>query len=215
MIGIVPLALAGHLAFAQPAPEPAEGELYEIDPAASDLHWLVYRAGTLARFGHNHVISVGELNGRVLVAPAIEESQFEIEIPVEDLVVDDAELRAGEGEEFESVPSADDIAGTRENMLSEAVLNAEEYPTIRIVGTGPVVEGGSQSLEVTVELLGRSIPLSIPTEVEMNGDTLEASGSFRLTHEELGMKPFSVMLGALQVGEALDFEYHVVARKSE
>ncbi len=42
-------------------------QVYSVDPAASDIHWLVYKAGAFARLGHNHIISVGELTGRVTV----------------------------------------------------------------------------------------------------------------------------------------------------
>lgn len=209
-------AVAG-FAFAQPAQvePPQDVELYEIDADRSEMYWLVYRAGTLARFGHNHVVSVGDMTGRVLLHPELEESRFEIEIPVEALVVDDPELRARQSEHFTTEPSEEDIQGTRRNMLSDDVLDAERYPTVRITGTGPSVHAGEESLEVTVELLGRSIPLTIPTEVRVDGETLEAMGEFRLTHEELGMKPFSALMGALQVGEPLDFFYRISARRIE
>ncbi|MBN1237241.1 MAG: YceI family protein [Gammaproteobacteria bacterium] len=212
-----PLCLSAGLAMAQPAAEaPADSQLYEIDAQNSDVHWLVYSAGPAARFGHNHVISVGELTGSVLLSPELEQSQFEIEIPVADLVVDDPDLRAAqEGDQFDSVPDEDDVAGTRRNMLSERVLNAEQHPFLRITGTGPTGAPGEQMLDATIELLGRSIPVSLPTEVSVDGDAIEASGTFRLTHEMLGMEPFSVMMGALQVGEPLDFSYRITARRAD
>jgi hypothetical protein len=199
---------------AQPVEEvPEDFELYEIDAGASDVHWLVYRAGAFSRFGHNHVISVGEMTGRVLVHPELHQSTFEIEIPVAALVVDDPALRAELGEEFDSVPTAEDVAGTRTNMLSPSVLDGSDHPVLRITGTGPSGERGSETLDVTIEILGRLIPAVLPTTVSLDGDTLEAAGEFRLTHEQLGMKPFSVMMGALQVGEPLDFTYRLSARR--
>jgi len=30
---------------------------YQVDGAASDVRMLVYRGGTMARLGHNHVLS--------------------------------------------------------------------------------------------------------------------------------------------------------------
>lgn len=217
-IGAVPIALAAGLALAQPAEvqAPQEAELYEIDVADSEIYWLVYKGeGAISqRLGHNHVISVGQLTGQVLVHPELEQSRFEMEIPVEELVVDAPELRAQEGDEFDSTPSEDDIAGTRRNMLSDAVLDAENHPYLRITGTGPVVEGGEQRLEITIELLGRSIPVTVPTEITIDDGVLEAAGTFRLTHEQLGMKPFSFMR-VLSVGEPLDFVYRVVAHRVE
>lgn len=217
LLGLAPILVAGNL-LAQPAAvddAPADSQLYEIDAAASEVYWRVYRAGAFARFGHNHVISVGELTGNVLLHPQRELSRFDMEIPVMDLVVDDPALRAREGEEFSSEPSAEDIAGTRANMLGEGVLNAEQHPLLRITGTGPTGAPGEESLDATIELLGRSIPVSLPTSVEVDGDTIVATGEFTLTHEMLGMQPFSVMMGALQVGEPLDFTYRVTARRAD
>jgi hypothetical protein len=40
---------------------------------------------------------------------------------------------------------------------------------------------------------------------------VSASGEFDLTHTALGMMPFSVMLGALQVADGMKFVYNVRA----
>jgi uncharacterized protein involved in outer membrane biogenesis len=92
-------------------------------------------------------------------------------------------------------------------------LNGEQFPKIRIVGTGPAGGAGSEAMAVTIELLGRSVPLTLPTKVSVDGDVITASGSFELNHADLGMKPFSVMMGALQVGEKLSFTYSIKARR--
>jgi hypothetical protein len=190
------------------------GSRYAIDPTASDLHWLVYKAGTLARLGHNHTVAVGDLRGYVTKDDSnLAASKFELQFSVAALVIDDPKLRSTLGEEFASVPTADDIGGTRTNMLSDRVLDGENHPTIRVIGTGPAGGGGSQVLAVTVEILGRSIPLTVPTSVNVDGDAITASGRFELNHADLGMKPFSVMMGALQVGEKLSFSYRITARR--
>ncbi|HVY64503.1 MAG TPA: YceI family protein [Gammaproteobacteria bacterium] len=187
--------------------------VFTIDGGASDIHWLVYKAGALSRLGHNHAIAVPSPQGRVTVhAQDLAESRFEIVIPVADLVIDDPKLRSGLGEQFSSVPTADDIAGTRKNMLSDRVLNGEKFPQIRVTGVGPYGAAGAQTFKMKVELLGRSIDLTVPTKVTVTDDRVEASGEFELNHADLGMQPFSVMMGALQVGEKLSFSYHVVAR---
>lgn len=187
---------------------------YAVVPGESGLHWLVYKAGALSRLGHNHTIAAGDLRGTVEVSPSkLEESRFDLEFSVADLVVDDPQLRSTLGEDFSSVPTSDDIAGTRRNMLSEGVLNGEQFPKIRLVGTGPTRRDGADSLAVTIELLGRAVQVVVPTEVTFEGDVLRAKGTFELNHADLGMKPFSVMMGALQVGEKLSFSYDVVARK--
>ena len=111
---------------------------FAIDPAASDIHWLVFKAGALARLGHNHVISIPSLKGSVAVnAQDPSASHFEIVIPVAELAIDDAKLRSALGEDFASVPTANDIEGTRHNMLTDRVLNGDHFPSIRVRGTGP------------------------------------------------------------------------------
>jgi hypothetical protein len=191
------------------------GERYVVDASQSDVHWLVYKAGALARLGHNHTVAVGDLAGSVLVNSAdLAKSQFDLQFAVTELVVDDPALRSTLGAEFASVPTAEDIAGTRTNMLSERVLDGEKHPKIRITGVGPAAAGSVQELAVQVQLLGRTVDLMVPTEVTLQGEVLRAQGEFALSHADLGMQPFSVMMGALQVSEKLTFSYDVTARRA-
>jgi polyisoprenoid-binding protein YceI len=191
-----------------------EAQVYTVDAGASDVHWRVYKAGTFARLGHNHVISAGELTGRVVRSADPAQSTFELVIPYAGLVVDDPELRGRYGEAFSSQPSPDDIAGTRKNMLTAKVLDGEHFSELRLSGRAMTDDLTATTLAVTIEMLGRSVELPVPTTVEIEGDTLVASGEFSLEHADLGMEPFSVMMGALQVGKQLDFSYRIVAHKS-
>ena len=143
---------------------------YDIVAEDSAIQWLVYKAGAFARLGHNHVISVGALEGSVSLAADPAASEWELVMPVAELVVDNPTLRAAEGEDFASVPSADDIAGTRRNMLSETVLNGEMFPVIRVRGNGFAGTLGDATLHVVVEMLGRSIPLELPAQIVIDGD---------------------------------------------
>ena len=70
-----------------------EPVVYAVDGAGSDIHWRVYKAGTFARFGHNHVVSVGELSGQVTRDAGSGAGTFELAIPVAGLVVDDDMLQ--------------------------------------------------------------------------------------------------------------------------
>lgn len=203
-------ALVAAPVLAQPGPA---GE-YAVDADASEVHWLIYRSGALARLGHNHVISVGPMQGTVSVARDWAESSFELEIPVDGLVVDDSELRAAAGEGFESEPSAEDVAGTRRNMLSEGVLDGEAHPALRIAGSSPTGTPADGEVTLTLDVAGREAVVTAPVSIEFDGDMLTATGQFQLTHEQLGLEPFSVMMGAIKVGEELDFSYRIVARRT-
>src|SRR5579871_1421965 len=73
---------------------------YRIDPARSELRLLVYRAGPLANFGHNHVMVNHDLSGTIRVGSSIETSSFNLSVPVERFIVDDAKNRGEEGADF-------------------------------------------------------------------------------------------------------------------
>jgi hypothetical protein len=98
-------------------------------------------------------------------------------------------------------------------MLTDKVLDGEKYSGIRVVGTGPTIRDGKQTLAVQVELLGRTVPLTVPAEVTIDGNQLRAKGAFELNHSDLGMQPFTVMLGALAVGEKISFSYDIKATR--
>jgi hypothetical protein len=185
--------------------------VFEIDAAQSDVHWRVYKAGAFARLGHNHTVSVAGLRGRVELADDLAASDWQIEFDVADLIIDDPELRARYGEDFSSEPSADDIEGTRGNMLGEQVLNGAEYQSIVLRGRGLTGGASAATLRVAIDMLGRTVELDLPARIDVDGDTLNVSGEFSLDHADLGMKPFSVMMGALQVGPMLDFTYRIRA----
>jgi hypothetical protein len=190
-------------------------ERYEFDSDASSVYWRVYKAGAFARFGHNHVVSVPSPSGSIVVDSDPAKSHFEFEFAVENLVVDDPELRARYGEEFASVPSAEDIAGTRRNMLSERVLDAEHFATVQVRGSGLTGFGDAQTIAIEIDLLGRKIMATVPIDIRAEDGAIDASGEFRLNHAELGMMPFSVMMGALAVGEELDFTYSIHAVRAD
>jgi hypothetical protein len=187
--------------------------VYEISAEDSDIRLLIYRTGAMARLGHNHVISVGELQGTVYVHSNLAESSMEIEISVDQLIVDDLALRQEEGEEFSGDPSESDINGTRDNMLGEQILHAEEYPSIRITSGGPIGAEEEATINLSIRLLGRVVELSVPVSLQIAEDELQASGEFRLSHEQLGMKPFSVMMGAIQVANEMDLKYRIRAQR--
>lgn len=201
------LTLLGAAASAQDA----GARLFDVDAAGSEVFWRVYKAGAFSRFGHNHVVSVSDLSGSIMLGEDPSSSEWELTIPVASLVVDNPELRARFGEDFASVPSEKDIEGTRGNMLSERVLNGEVYPEIHI--RGQALRGSLENAElpVVIEMLGRSIELVLPGRIAIDGDTLTATGEFSLQHSDLGMEPFSVMAGALKVGPQLDFTYRIHA----
>src|SRR5260370_173257 len=112
-IGVLALLLAACGAprprHAAPPPKPEEsisrpglppGRVYRIDENQSELRILVYRAGPLAHFGHNHVMVNHAIRGAVNLADVPGDSVFWLTVPVAGFVVDDAQARRAEGADF-------------------------------------------------------------------------------------------------------------------
>jgi hypothetical protein len=74
------------------------GKVYRVDEGQSELRVLVYRAGPLARFGHNHVVVNRALGGAVNLGDGA--AEFRLNVPVAGFVVDDAQARREEGADF-------------------------------------------------------------------------------------------------------------------
>ncbi|MEM9356358.1 MAG: YceI family protein [Pseudomonadota bacterium] len=203
--------LLGNGSFAQGI-EQSQAGTYKIVSEKSDIRLLAYRGGVLSTFGHNHVVSVSDLTGTIVLEPKLQGSRIEFVVQVNKLVVDDAEVRRQEGKEFAKQPSQSDIKGTRANMLGEQLLNAAQFPTIKVTGvSGPTSDGKSAQISITTELLGRHVKLTLPASLKIAGKQLEASGTRNLTHEELGLKPFSALMGALRVASKMKLKYRIVA----
>jgi len=190
-------------------------DTYQVDAEGSDIRILVHRAGALSWLGHSHVVSVGRLDGRIYLYPERQKSRFELTIPVQGLVVDDPFLRREEGEEFSSEPSEQDVASTRSNMLGKRVLDAERHPIVKLTGTAYRGDKPETVLQLSIEFLGNVLELQVPTTLRLDGDVLEVTGSLRLSHSDLGMRPFTAMLGALRVGDDIDFKYRIRAQRTQ
>ena len=186
---------------------------YRIDPQASALHILVYRGGTFAKLGHNHVVSSKSLTGRVWMHRQLEQSGFELAFPVADLIVDDPDARRAAGSEFPpEIPDADK-QGTRKNMLRPEVLDGENYPRVELKSAK--IDGSLPTLQVTARITIKQATkdVIVPVQVTVTGDRLTATGEFSIQQTEFGMKPFSVAMGALEVKDRLDVRFNIVALK--
>lgn len=213
LLSVFALLLLGSIVQAQRTGEQGV-DIYRIDPQSSDIRLLVYRDGVLSTFGHNHVISLKDFAGTIHLRPKLAQSRVELDIPVNMLIVDDPTVRRQEGLDFANEPSKDDIAATRANMLSNALLNAIRFPAIKVTGTsGPVDAKNSAMLDLSVQLVDQEIKLTLPAALKLEGDQLEASGAVELSHTQLGLKPFSALLGSLRVAEQMKFKYRIRAHK--
>jgi polyisoprenoid-binding protein YceI len=192
------------------------GRLYRIDESRSELRILVYRAGPLARLGHNHVMVNRSLDGAVTLADAPDASEFRLTVPVAGFVVDDAQARREEGSDFDAQVPEDARAGTLQNMRSASVLDADEFPLITVESvafSAAAAAGGADPMVATVAInvAGHESRIEVPFTVQWDSNHLSANGSSQIRQSALGLTPYSLMLGALQVQDAMTIKFKIVA----
>jgi hypothetical protein len=187
---------------------------YDIVAERSSLRVLVYRAGSLATLGHNHVVSSGIFQGTVYVAEPLSSTTFELRLPVAGFVIDDPQQRAAAGPDFSAPVDADAIEGTRSNLLGDKQLDVINWPEIvlRCRGATRVAEGWVLDVDITTR--GNTRRVEIPAQITTNDDEIKASGVFSVRQSALGLVPFSVMMGALKVRDQLDIHFQLTAQKS-
>lgn len=181
-----------------------------VDAAQSLVVITVRRGGSLARFGHDHVVASHSVDG--WIAP--EAGRADLIVPLAELVVDEPALRSEAG--LDTQPSPSDIAGTRANMLDK-VLDTQQFPyalirvgrITRVDGTAPGVR-----LDVAITLRGVTRSFGVPALVEVGRDTVEVGGSFEFDQSDFGIVPLSILGGAVQVQDRLSLRFRIRSRRS-
>ncbi len=145
--------------------------------------------------------------------------RFSLIVPVVAFVVDDAQARREEGLDFAGDVPDDAKSGTLRNMLSPAVLDADEFPSITVVSvavSGATDPSGAGVLVATVAIsvAGHESQLDIPFTLQSDSRQLSANGSLELRQSSLGLTPYSLMLGALQVQDAVTIKFQIHASVS-
>jgi polyisoprenoid-binding protein YceI len=202
---------------AAPAPQPpavqqGAGREFQVDPAASLLTIRVYRGGALARAGHNHLIASHSLTGVVRVPEDPMRATFDVHLPVNELMVDEEDLRAREGPDFPPGVPEDAKEGTKRNMIGASLLEAERYP--EIVLQSEAIQRGADGLEAQVRVIvrDRASSVIVPVKYEIRGAELQVQGELPIKQTDLGLTPFSLFGGALRVLDEMKIRFSIVAR---
>jgi len=155
---------------------------YGIDRQLSLVRIFVYRAGVLKVFGHDHLVSTSIINGGLTYTPPPAlDAAIKLMIPVDALVVDDPKQRKRVGGRFSAPVPVKDRVGTRENMLSDKVLDATLFPDIIITGRWRDGSSSHGTVAVTIELRDKSHQYDVPVDIEMHNGLLTVSGMLHLS----------------------------------
>lgn len=173
-----------------------------IDTKHSLVTIIVHRGGMLARLGHDHVVASHDVNGWV----DMDSGRADLYVPLEKLSVDEASLRAEA--KLTTQPSAGAIEGTRNNML-EKVLESVRYPFALIHINRMAID--SSHMAVTITLHGSSRLFEIPVNLTRTAENFTFNGQLSFKQTDFGLTPFSILGGALQVEDQLDFQFNIIA----
>ena len=198
-----------------PAPvvsQPTVGQPYAVVGAESLIIIRVYRGGTLAKAGHNHIVASHNLAGSIHVAKDLTHSSCEVSFPVAQLTVDEAELRAAEGPDFAADVSDSARDGTKEHMLGPALLDAAAYPNITMRCNGFDSDGAHLRVHLQIQVRDHRSDVTVPASYTLNAKELLVQGELPLKQTDLGLTPFTAMLGALAVRDDMHLEFRIVAR---
>lgn len=186
---------------------------YRVSGQESGLQILVYRGGPMAKLGHNHVIASHHLEGVVYVTDDPLRTRFDIGFLVGELTVDEPAMREQAGPDFATAVPQNARDGTRNNLLSAALLDGANYPTIRLRALEVGAAGGGYDVSVEVSIRDQVRIVRAPVTLRREEGSLVASGEFPLKQSDLGLKPFTAAMGALAVVDEMKVRFQVVARR--
>ena len=194
-----------------PATVPATGR-YRLDAEASQLQIYVFRGGSAARLGHDHVLTAPRLGGEIElpdVQPA--SARFTLRLRLDELLIDAPALRAQTGASFAGERSASDIEGTQRNLLKS--LDAEQHPEVLVQSQGIVGDWPLLVADVAVTLHGARRVERVPLWVSGSGDgSLRTRGRFAIRQSDYGIRPYSALGGLLAVQDTIVINFDLIAR---
>jgi polyisoprenoid-binding protein YceI len=179
------------------------GVAWSLD--ASDGEVLLHTgvAGRAARMGHRLTIAMTRWHAAVSWAgsrPASAQAAVE---------TDSFDVLRGEGG-VKGLSGAEK-AVIRSNALKS--LNASRFPQIRF--TADVIEKTEDGYRLTgaLEIRGASRDHVIDLRTEDLGDSWRMSGEFTIRQSDYGIKPYSVLMGSVQVADDVTVSFTAVHAK--
>jgi hypothetical protein len=172
---------------------------------AADLTIKTYRGGWLSGLAHDHVMTTREVGGTIHLAGEPGNSLAVIYFRPYDLVLDDPGAREQAG--FKSERSQRDVAATRSRMLGPKGFDSNTHPFVQI----RIEPAGVSEVKLQILLKGEAYSLEVPLAWDLQDASLRITSAFTLTHQQLGLQPYSAMLGAIRVSENIDVEMVITA----
>jgi polyisoprenoid-binding protein YceI len=175
---------------------------YAIGPETASLTVRTGRAGIGAKVGHELVLEVMAWSGTVDLDPdQPETASVRVAVDARSLTVREASggfkpLTAGERGEI------------RKNI--EKTLHTDKYPSITFHSTEVVMTGAHLSVHGNLTMASTTRPTVLDAAVASAAHETTITARTEVVQTAFGIKPYSAMMGALRVADAVDV--HVVVR---
>jgi polyisoprenoid-binding protein YceI len=95
------------------------------------------------------------------------------------------------------------------------VLDAARYPFARVRVTDVTGAGDERVATVAITLHGVTRDLRIPLRMLASADEIDVSGAVTLRQTDFGIVPLSVLGGAIQVEDAIDLRFRILAKRTK
>ena len=174
---------------------------YAIGPATGALTLHTGRTGFGAMAGHDLVIEVTRWAGTVRT------NDEGIESSVIEVVIDATSLEVREGTGGAVPLLASNKSEIRKTI--NKVLSTTKHPEIRFRSTSaqPTADGFRVRGELTIARSTRPVELTV--SIDVTTDPLRATVTTTVVQSDFGVKPYSAMLGALKVRDAVEVRAEV------
>lgn len=168
---------------------------HKLGPNDGQLLLHVKREGMAKKVGHDLVLEVTNWDAT---------AEVDDQDPSRSSVTVNADVRS-----FEIKQASGGVKPITDNDKSDIKKNTEKTlknPQISFRSTAIKAMGDSRgTVSGDLTLAGQTRPVEIPVEVQGG----RARGNFTIVQSQWGIKPFSALMGALKVRDAIDVEFDV------
>ena len=184
---------------------PEKGAAWTLDAADGELHLHTGVTGRAARMGHRLTIAMTRWQATVRWAGA---DPIAAELAVE---VESFQVLSGQG--GVKGLSGPEKALVRSNALSS--LSADRFPEIRFTADAVEESENGYRLTGTLQIRGEQREHVIEVYTEDLGDSWRMSAESTVRQSDYGIKPYSLLLGSVQVADDVALSFTAVHAKDD
>ncbi|GED97221.1 YceI family protein [Gordonia crocea] len=174
-----------------------------LGPDDGELVLTTDKTGPAAKTGHRLTITFSDWTGTVDF-DGTEPTAVSLTVVLESLTV-----LSGEG--GLTPMTAPEKAMARTNALKS--LKASKFPQITYRSTGVSPVDGGYRLDGELTVAGKTIGKQVDVTVGETGSGWDVAAATTVSHKAVGLKPYSLAMGALKVADEVGLRFHAAVSK--